>query len=467
MNKERRKISIFICLMLVSCLLFLTSCRTSTNHEETRIVFWHNYTGDKATVFNMLVETYNTTEGKTRNVRVIPEYKAIHDITQSLSERFDDCDCEYPEISVITNEFAYKSMCRSLIANAEDYMTSDELGGYVSDFLNAGRFTEKSGIYVFPITKTSDVTIANESLWRSFYSESDIHESQWETWSGISDMAEKYYHWSGGKAFIAFESAQNLIFTYAYQQLPPIIQAGNREIKINTNKSTLRALWDFYYCGVVRGYISQAEDIPAALENGTILCYEGLPRSSSYYPTKYRNIDGSRSILDISVRKYPSVNTSRGVAPQNGYGVSVFDHGVKTNQESYRFLHWFNTNEKVIQFSAQECETPSYSKNYNETQTKNYMKNLSMIDNVKYNMITVTSEQSLNGITYAPTGFVGCESFCSELTDFLVTSARKARSYVIDMTSKGTPYETAVAKVNTEAAFNEWYQYVVLLAARY
>lgn len=466
--KGKRFISIILCYLLGFCLLLQTACDRNAEREPSEIRFWHNYTGKQEAVFKMLAETYNSTLGKNRGVRIVPVYKGTDEIAAYFLASFKQSeDSDYPEISVISNEIAYEAMCRSLIVSAESYLTGEALSGYFPDFLNEGRFTGKAETYIFPITKVSDITLVNDSLWRYFYSDNNADTAQWSTWKGIMDLARQYYDWSGGKALFALESVQDYIFTYSAQQLPAIIQAGNKEIKINTNKETLRAIWDFYYSGVVRGYILQTDDIQNALAAGDIMGYAGIPRDSSYFPKQFQNHMGGMSALLLSAMPYPSVNTSRIIAPQKGSGVAVFNHGDKINQECYSFLHWFCSNESIIQFSAENCEISSYKESYSEAVTKDYLNKLSLFDNIQYNMLSVSIDQAREGATYAPTGFIGYDSFCEELTASLVDAARRGRAEVSSLCEAGASYSAAVGRVDTDSAFETWYHSVVELASKY
>lgn len=466
--KRKRVFSILLGCLLAFGLLMQTGCDESTEQELTEICFWHSYTDNQQAVFQMLTDTYNSTEGKKRGVRVVLVYKTPAEIESELTAAFDTGEeYDYPEISIVTSELAYQAMCRSLIVNAEEYLSGAELAGYFIDFLNEGRFTGKEETYIFPISKTSDITIVNDSMWRYFYDDNNVDIQQWLTWEGITSLAEQYYEWSGGRAMVALESVQDYIFTYSAQQLPAIVQAANHEIKINTNRDMLRKIWDFYYGGVVRGYILQTDDICQALADGDIMGYVGTPRDSSYFPRQFRNNTGGLSTLLLSSMSYPSVNASRNIAPQKGNGASVFDHGDQINRECYYFLHWLCSSESIVGFSAENSEISSYAEIYEEPVTKDYMKKLLLYDSVKYGMLTVSIDQTLHGSTYAPTGFIGYNSFCEELTASLVDAAAQGRAEVVALCEEGVPYESAVERTDRSAAFEAWYQSVVNLASKY
>lgn len=465
----KRFFTMLICFAFAFCLLIQTGCNTDDSVKPYTIRFWHTYTGKQCDIFEMLVDTYNVTEGKSRNIFVVAEYKTQDDITDYLDNAFSSkvSGVDYPEITFISKESAYKANMYNLIVNAEKYLTKQELKGYFEGFMQEGQIAGTEETFVFPISKTSPVTMINDSMWRQFYIANKVERKQWETWSGIISLAEQYYKWSDGRALISFESVEDFIFTYSSQQLPSLVQTGNKEIKINTNKETLRGIWDFYYRGVVNGYILQTDNILKALEKGDIIAYAGVPHDMTIFPKRYMNFNGETSSLLITSVKYPSINNSRKVYPQIGDGVSVFNHGEKINQASYNFLHWLCSNENVIQFSVANNEISSYRPIYEKSSAEDYLKQLSVYNYNKYYMLSNSLNQVIEGSTYSPTGFIGYDSFCEEITHSLVDASDKAFAEVKKYEDNGLNHEQAVSKVCSEERFEDWYAKVLEIASRY
>lgn len=465
----KRFFIMLICFTFAFCLLVQTGCNTDDSVKPYTIRFWHTYTGKQCDIFEMLVDTYNVTEGKSRNIFVVAEYKSQDEITDYLDTAFSSkvSGVDYPEITFISKESAYKANMHNLIVSAEQYLTKQELKGYFDGFLKEGQIAGTDKTFVFPISKISPVTIINDSMWRQFYVSNIVERKQWETWSGITSLAEKYYKWSDGRALMAFESVEDFIFAYSSQQLPYLVQTGNKEIKINTNKETLRGIWDFYYGGVVNGYILQTDNILEALEKGDIIAYTGVPHDMTYFPKRYVNYNGETSSLLITSVRYPSINNSRKVCPQIGNGVSVFNHGEKINQASYNFLHWLCSNENVIQFSVANNEVSSYRPVYEKSSTEDYFKQLSVYNYNKYYMLSNSLNQVIEGNTYSPTGFIGYDSFCEEITYSLTDASAKGLAAVKKYEENGLMHEQAVNKVCSEENFEAWYAKVLEIAQKY
>lgn len=459
----------FFCLVFSFCLFGQTACSPVTQKQPTQIRFWHTFSGKQQSILDLLIDTYNATEGIKRNVEILPEYKAESFIETYFNDSFSSAEQEfdYPQISIVSSELAYKAKSHNLIVNAEKYLSKQELDGYLDGFMQEGKITGTGETYVFPISKTSAVTIVNDFLWRSFYIDNKVDFDQWNTWGGLYDLASRYYDWTEGKAFLAIESVKDYIFAYSAQHLPAMIQTGNKEVKINTNKEALNQIWNFYYKGVVNGYILQTENIVESLEKGDIVAYIGIPHDSSYFPAVYKTPDGEEDSLRITAFEYPHINESRNVAPHSGTGVCVFDYSDKINKECYDFLHWFCSSENVIQFSTANNEISSYKPIYNKKSTKDYFKQLSDLDYAKYYMLNTSVKQVIQGSSYAPTGFIGYDNFCDELTFSLSQAAQEALVQVKELENKGLLREDALKLVCTEEAFEEWYIEVLEISDKY
>lgn len=465
----RRFLQVFISFIFVFCLIVQTGCNNDYAKEPEILIFWHNYTGKQGDIFEMLVDTYNATEGNRRNVKIVTEYKSQNEIDQYIHESMDSNNDNniYPNISIISKEVACKAKTHNLIVNAEKYLSDKELSGYNDGFLQEGRITGTEETYIFPISKASPITIINDSIWRKFYIDNQVQLKQWNTWAGITDLAKEYYNWSGGKALLAIESIQDFVFAYSAQQMPPIVQAGNKEIKINTNKETLRGIWDFYYVGVVNGYILQTDNIQNSLEKTEIVAYIGELHDPSYYPQTIINENGDRTGFLIAAVSYPTINENTKVYPHAGEGVCVFDNGNKANQESYNFLHWFCSNENIIQFSVANNEISSYEAIYKKSSTNDYFKQLSLLNYNKYYMLSKSLTQVSENKSFSPTGFIGYDSFCDEITESLKQTSYDALENVRALENNGMSHTEAVNTVVTEAAFEEWYLKIINIANKY
>lgn len=450
-------------------LLCQSGCNSVGNKELTKIHMWHSYDGEQGKLFESIVNLYNSTEGKANNTFVSLEYKSEEEIDKSLNSNISSLKKaeEYPEISFISGETANKANAFNLLVCAEDYLSKNQLSKYFSSFLNKGRITGTDATYIFPITKRIEGTIINGSEWRNFYRNRDVSIEDWDTWEGLEKLGEKYYSWSNGKALFAFENLSNFIYAYTAQKLPVLVQTGYEEIKINTNKAVLKGIWDIYYNGVIKGYISQTADITSAIENGEIIAYIGELCDRNALPTQYVTQNDTKNTMSITSAAYPVINDSRNIVPQIGSGVAVFDHGKEINAKCYNFLNWFCTNETIIDFSFVGNEIASCRSIYNTTFFNNYINEKYLEDNVKTYMFSTSVNQLIDGSSYGAVEFAGFDEFSEALESSLFEFSARGREKVENLMSTGMKYSEAIASIDGDAVFEEWYNIVVAVSEKY
>ena len=450
-------------------LFFQSGCSGDENKNLTKIKLWHSYEAEQRKLFESMVDLYNSTEGAENNTFVFLEYKSEEEIDNNLNSNIKSLKKseEYPEISFISGETANKANAFNLLVCAENYLTESQLVHYFSGFLNEGRITGANETYIFPITKKVDCLIINGSEWSDFYRSRDVSVEDWNTWDGLEKLGEKYYSWSEGKALFAFENLENFIYAYTAQKLPVLVQTGYNEIKINTNKEVLKGVWDIYYNGVVKGYISQTEDINSAIENREIIAYIGAHCGRNELPAQYITQNGTKNTMAVTSSSYPVINYSRNIIPQTGYGVAVFDHGEEVNAKCYNFLNWFCTNEMIIDFSFTGNEIASCKSVYNKVAFNNYINEKYLEDHIKTYMLSTSIEQLKEGSSYGAVEFVGFDSFSEALELSLIEISAQGREKVEKLMEEGMLYSEALSSIDSDSAFEEWYNHIVTLSENY
>lgn len=465
---KRKIITILFMVTFLFGLLLPSGCAFRSNDEVYEIELWFSYQAEQKEYFENLVKEYNSTRGKEIGAQIKLVYKNETEINDYFQENIGKEGKEdiFPEMSFMSGETATKACFYNLLTYAEKYVLEKELSKYYYGFLAEGQITGENKTYIFPLTKSIEVLLINESAWREFYSCRDVSEGDWSTWDGITRLGKKYYNWTDGKALLAVENLENLILAYSAQRLPAIVQSGNNEIKINVNKDTFKKLWDFYYNGVLDGYILQTDDVEAALNNGDVIAYLGSPREQKYFKTYYGK-DSNLSLMNFIPCKYPKVNDLRNVAPQTGNGVVVFDNGSEINKLCYDFLNWVCTREESIELGAINNEISSCREIYKEEITNDFFADLTTQDYLKSYMLEQSAEQISQGGSYGAVKFIGFDTFLKNIAESLENAAKNDRNKLLDMVNNGYSIEKAKEVINTNKSFMLWYNDVLEIAEKY
>ena len=88
-------------------------------------------------------------------------------------------------------------------------------------------------------------------------------------------------------------------------------------------------------------------------------------------------------------------------------------------------------------------------------------------DNANTLMISTSVEQITNGSSYGSAQFVGFGEFSKAIESTLIDLSAQGRQKVEELISKGMSYSNAVNTVDSDAAFEEWYNIVVDICRKY
>lgn len=131
-------------IVLISALasLLLSACRlTPSPRDPVTLTMWHNYGGDMQQTMDMLIDKFNSTEGKENGITIdVREISSSSELNNSLSmivngdpgaPDMPDIFTGYPKISV---QFAERGM----LCDLDGYFSKKELANYVDAFVDEG-----------------------------------------------------------------------------------------------------------------------------------------------------------------------------------------------------------------------------------------------------------------------------------------------------------------------------------------
>ena len=167
------------------------------------LTLWHNYGQQTNESMNKMVEEFNGTVGEDKGVIVRIAYVAD---TREINERLimaankDPGAPVLPDIAIIYPRIGVTFAEMDLLADISAQFTAEELATYIPAFLEEGKLGGDA-VYIIPIAKSTEVLYVNATIFDRFAAETGVDYSNLATFEGITDAAEKYYEWSGGKAF--------------------------------------------------------------------------------------------------------------------------------------------------------------------------------------------------------------------------------------------------------------------------
>lgn len=124
------------------------------NTEPVNLSVWTYYNGDQLESFNKLVDTFNDTVGKEKNITVESYSQgSVNDLeTQVMAAAQGKVGASaMPNIFMAYADTAYAMDQMDELADLAPYFTDEERAAYVDSYLTEGDFDDSGSIKIFPV----------------------------------------------------------------------------------------------------------------------------------------------------------------------------------------------------------------------------------------------------------------------------------------------------------------------------
>jgi multiple sugar transport system substrate-binding protein len=487
-----RRFVLYAILLIFIVLLFILIPRTApwkaglSRFKPVSISFAYCSTNeDTEALINEMVERFNRSVGK--DVGIVVEarnYKSIDYYSSLVSDYIVGgvTNAKISDINMVNYETAYLAKTMNRIASIDDYLEAEELSEFITGYLERGRYTSDSKRFVFPMSNDTKIIYVNNVQWERFKEANpEYDESVFETWEDLVEVSMRYYDWTDsltpdiegdGKAFLAFDSLSDYIFTSSNQLMNSIIQPGHKEVRINLDKRALYRLWEPVYKGFIYGGISiqRRENKPELMTNGEIVCYIGSTKDVDEFPLAFIFMDKVGE-TKLKVYDFPTFRNQRKVSPMEGEGVIVLKSDSKKEFACFFFLDWLVTQNEYVQMCYNEMVMPvkhdSFYCEYATTLVENGLKAKEAMKKHRAIVFEAASQQVLEGEPYAPVAFSKSHMFKQEVEDSFYDNVFAGIMEVDRLIEKGHDRKVSVEQVLSNDLFEIWFQRVKNIAERY
>jgi multiple sugar transport system substrate-binding protein len=354
-------------ILLLTVGLLLVGCGSQKSvldpENPVTITLWNYYNGQTKAQFDDLVNTFNETVGMQEGI-VVDAYSqgdvqqlatAVYDAANGKigAQKLPNIFAAYPENAFRVNEIV-------ALVNIEDYFSEEELNQYRTEFLNEGRFGPNHSLYILPIAKSSENLFLNRTFWNDFASETGYELKDLETWEGILEVAEAYYHWTDaktvaagdGNAFMGIDSASNFMYVASVQLGNPIYTIEEGQVTLNLKEETSRHLWDTFYMPYYKGYFVKTGRFSSDdAKVGRTLAYIGSTAGAGYFPNEITMSESEVIHVESAVLPYPVYQEGKPYVMQQGAGMCMTQSDEAHELASSIFLKWLTQAEQNILFA--------------------------------------------------------------------------------------------------------------------
>lgn len=437
------------------------------NTEPVNLSVWTYYNGDQLESFNKLVETFNDTVGKEKNITVESYSQgSVNDLeAQVMAAAQGKVGASaMPNIFMAYADTAYAMDQMGELADLAPYFTDEERAAYVDSYLTEGDFDDSGSIKIFPVAKSTELLFLNDTDWKPFAAATGAQDSDLETVEGLVKTAEADYNWTDaqtdtpndGKALFGRDAMANYMLIGAKELGDTIFDVKDGKMTMGLSEDVARKLWDNYYVPYIKGWAAASGHFRSDdIKIGSILAYIGSNSSATYFPTQVMLSDTESHDIELKVLPTPHFEGGKKVAVQQGAGMAVAKTTDAEVEASVVFLKWFTQPENNIAFAVGSGYLPvTHAANDMDAIHSSGLALTGSMENVLMEAVDAVNTNEL----YTTKAFEGGTDARSKLNYSMSDLATADRATVEERLAAGESAEEAEAEFLTDAYFEAWYQ---------
>lgn len=437
------------------------------NTEPVNLSVWTYYNGDQLESFNKLVDTFNNTVGKEKNITVESYSQgSVNDLeAQVMAAAQGKVGASaMPNIFMAYADTAYAMDQMGELADLAPYFTDEERAAYVDSYLTEGDFDDSGSIKIFPVAKSTELLFLNDTDWKLFAAATGAQYSDLETVEGLVKTAEAYYNWTDaqtdtsndGKALFGRDAMANYMLIGAKELGETIFDVKDGKMTMGMSEDVARKLWDNYYVPYIKGWAAASGHFRSDdIKIGSILAYIGSNSSATYFPTQVMLSDTESHDIELKVLPTPHFEGCEKVSVQQGAGMAVAKTTDAEVEASVVFLKWFTQPENNIAFAVGSGYLPvTYAANDMDAIHSSGLALTGNMENVLMEAVDAVNTNEL----YTTKAFEGGTDARSKLNYSMSDLATADRATVEERLAAGESAEEAEAEFLTDEYFEAWYQ---------
>ena len=318
-------------------------------NDPVTLTIWHVYGEQADAPMNLLIEEFNETAGREKGIRI--QVTNVTSTSKILAQLLDaqagkPGTPELPDLFSCHTQNAPSLGIENLLDWSE-WFTERELEAYVPEFIDSGMIEEK--LVVFPVSKSTYALFINGSQFARFSADTGVTYDSLSDWNGFFAAAEKYYEWSDGKAFCAFD--------YLIRHMEIDILSRYGELKYtdsgwyDENDPSVKGSFSMFAESLAKGHIA-VSDLYANTQvmTGEVLSGIGSSAAVGYYNDTVTYPDNTSEAMELNVLPLPKSGGKNEYMPQTGVGLSAFRTTDQKAEAACEFAKWFTESKRNLDF---------------------------------------------------------------------------------------------------------------------
>lgn len=397
--RQIRKIFSLLLIFIISAYC-LSGCKRSglDKNNPVTLSLWHVYGEQSDSPMNRLVDEFNETVGMKKGI--IVNVTAMSNASK-IGEKLLDAHNKIPGSAEMPDLFfAHKSNALELgtdnLLDWNEYFSEKELSAYVPEFLEDG--TADGRLSVFPVSKSTHLLFISGSQFERFSADTGVTYESLSDWNGFFDAAAKFYDWSGGKPFCAFDYPLRAVELAAAENGAANIFADDGFY--NPSNEIFKQTFIKFADSFAKGHIMLSNLYSnTQVMTGEVAAGIGSSAAILYYNDTVTYEDGTSEPMNLEILPLPAENGKKSYITQAGVGLCAYKTSVQKAEAAVTFAKWLTEPDRNLDFVCQTGYMPVTNGAFDKIdgyrfKTDDYKKLYSTLKKAKESSEALSEQQS-------------------------------------------------------------------------
>lgn len=339
----KRFLSFLLCVLL---LLSLAGCGGAQEEQPITLTIWHVYGGQTDSPLNDLIEEFNRTVGKERNITIqvtsVTNTNTIHESVLAAANN-DPGAAELPDMFISYPKTVLAMPDENILVDYRDYFSEEEVSAFIPAFIEEGMIHDR--LAILPVAKSTEVLFINKTLFDRFAEDTGVSIDDLNTWEGLFETAALYTEWSGGKTFFVHDYH----FNYFQVGVEALGESFFDEDGIAFGPAFSKA-WEPYAEAALQGsvwlYGGYATE---PLRTGDAVASVASSASVLYYSDLVTYPDNTSEKIEYLARPCPIFEGGEKLVMQRGAGICTVKSTPEREEAAMVFLKWLTAPEQNVE----------------------------------------------------------------------------------------------------------------------
>ncbi len=351
----RKKFTSFLMAILLLC---CTGCSGAINKEgaPTTITVWHVYGGQTDSPLNDLIEEFNQTVGKERQINVqvtsVSNTNTIHELVLAAANKEPGAS-ELPDLFISYPKTVTALQDDSILVDYRDYFSEDELSAFLPDFVEEGMVNDR--LVVLPVAKSTEILYINKTLFDRFSQATGVTMEDLNTWEGLYKAAEIYAEWTDAQTpEVAGDAKSLFVHDYYFNYFQVGVESLGEDFFEGDKLAfgpELRKAWEPLAQAALKGGIwLKGGYATESIRTGDSIVSVASSASILYYSDVVTYPDNTSEDITIISKPCPVFENGDKLVMQRGAGFCTVRSTPEREQAAVTFLKWLTEPTHNVEF---------------------------------------------------------------------------------------------------------------------